>query len=132
MIARLLVRQPLSSLNIWWGLLRMERLIDVLTSILSSLSHLDPFRATKNGGFGFTWITEILNSGYPERERHRMIAIVVRLLGKEVDSHPPRFFLPDWVPPLLNLSLSEMLTVVQHFYPSSHRYCCKTTLYSLS
>ena len=79
-----------------------------LTLILSAMSHLDPFRATNSGQFGFEWMTEILNSKYPEEIRHQMTGRVIQLLGKEVDAHPPKYFLPDWVPPLLNfLSLNE-------------------------
>ena len=53
-------------------------------------------------------MTEILNSEYPEENRHQMPRSVVQLLGKEIDTHPPKDFLPEWVPPLLDfLSLSE-------------------------
>ena len=75
-----------------------------ITWILSALRHLDPFRATD----GFEWMTEILNSKYPEESRHQMSSSVMRLLGKEIDSHPPEYFPPEWVPPLLDfLLLSE-------------------------
>jgi hypothetical protein len=39
-----------------------------------------------------------------------MAGRVVQLLGKEVDAHPPKYFLAGWVPPLLAfLSLGEKL-----------------------
>jgi len=58
--------------------------------------------------FGFGWITTILNSSYPERVRYRMAGIVVQLLGKEIDNHPPKYFLQSWISSLLDfLSLSE-------------------------
>ena len=92
-----------------------------LTSILSSLGHLDPFRVMDNGDLGFTWITEILNSGYPEEERYQMASMVVRLLGKEVDSHPPKYFVYGWISPLLSfLSLGEKFYAVESPpYPGS-------------
>ena len=64
----------------------------VLTSILSALSRLNLFRVTNSGQLGFTWITEILNSRYPEEDRYRLAGMVVRLLGEEVSSHPPKYF----------------------------------------
>lgn len=62
--------------------------LGVLTSILSSLGHLDPFRVANSGELGFASISEILNSGYSEAERYQMASIVVELLEKEVDSYP--------------------------------------------
>ena len=80
----------------------------VLTSILSTLDHLDPFRATNSGELGFYLMAEIINSKYPEGIRYQMAGRVVQLLGKEVYTHPPKYFFPDWIPPLLNfLLLSE-------------------------
>ena len=79
-----------------------------ITLILSASSHLDPFRATNSGLFGFMWIIEILSSGHHAHARYHMAGKVVELSGKEVDTHPPKYFFPDWVPPLLDfLSLSE-------------------------
>ena len=79
-----------------------------LTLILSTLNHLDPFRAMNSRRLGFEWIAGILKSGYPEHNRYLLAGKVVQLLGNEVDTHSPRRFSPDWVPPLLGfLSLSE-------------------------
>lgn len=93
----------------------------ILTSILSSLDHLDPFRVMNSGSLGFMWITEILNSGYPEEERYRMASMVIRLLGKEVGSHPPKYFVYGWISPLLDfLSLGEKFYAVESPpYPGS-------------
>ena len=61
-----------------------------------------------SGLCGFEWISGILDSRYPERDRCLLAGKVVQLLGNEVDIHPPKYFLPSWVPPLLGfLSLSE-------------------------
>lgn len=80
----------------------------VLTSILSTLGHLDPFQTGNNREYGFLWITDLLNSGYPEDERYWMAGIVVRLLGKQFNSNDPEHFHPACIPPLLSfLSLGE-------------------------
>ena len=120
----------------------------ILTSILSSLGHLDPFRVMNSGNLGFMWITQILNSGYPEEERYQMASTVVRLLGKEVDSHPPKYFVYGWISPLLDfLSLGEkfyavesppgfycsaqdMLISDQQFCLYSHRHYSQPTPYN--
>jgi len=79
-----------------------------LTLVFSALGYLDPFRGINSGRSGFVWITDILNSGYPESVRYLLAGKVVQLLGNEVVAHPPKSFPPDWVPPLLGfLSLSE-------------------------
>ena len=79
-----------------------------LTLVLSTLNYLNPFRAMNSGRLGFAWITWILKSGYTERDRYLLAGKVVQLLGNEVDTHPPKYFSPNWVPPLLGfLSLSE-------------------------
>ena len=87
--------------------------LHVLTSTLSSLDHLDLFRVMNSGNLGLMWITEILNSGYKEEERYHIASSVVQLLGKEVDSHPPKHFPHNWISPLLDfLSLSEKFYAV--------------------
>ena len=59
------------------------------------------------------WISEILNSGYTEEERYHIASSVVQLLGKEVDSHPPKHFPYNWISPLLDfLSLGEKFYAV--------------------
>ena len=59
-------------------------------------------------------MTEILKSNYSEEIRHQMSSSVVQLLGREIDAHPPKDFLPEWVPPLLDfLSLSEQFYTKQ-------------------
>ena len=85
----------------------------LLTSALSTLTHLDPFQATGSGELGFLWITEILNSGYPEQWRERMAGEVVKSLGKHFFRKDPMDstdLQPAWIPPLLGfLSLGEKL-----------------------
>jgi len=79
-----------------------------LTSVLSALDYLDRFQTTNSGMFGFPWITKILNSGYPDHVQYRIAAMVVQLIGKEIDARPPNYFYPSWIPPLLGfLSLGE-------------------------
>ena len=81
-----------------------------LTSVLSVLVHLDPFETMDNGELGFSWITEILNSGYGE-ERERMAGQVVQSLGRHFFRTEPVSLIyvkPTWIPPLLGfLSLSN-------------------------
>jgi len=85
----------------------------LLPSVLSTLIHLDPFQAMGSGELGFLWITEILNSGYPEQWRERMAGQVVKSLGKHFFRKDPVDFIdlqPTWIPPLLRfLSLGEKL-----------------------
>jgi len=82
-----------------------------LTLVLSALVHLDPFQVTDTEERGFSWITEILSSKYPEDERYRMASKVVQLLGKHFDSTDPEHPLDvqyTWIPPLVGfLSLYE-------------------------
>jgi len=84
-----------------------------LTSVLSTLTHLDPFQAMGSGELGFLWIAEILNSGYPEQWRERMAGEVVKSLGKHFFRKDPVDSIdlqPAWIPPLLGfLSLGEEL-----------------------
>ena len=84
-----------------------------LTSVLSTLVHLDPFQAMDSGEIGFLWITEILNSGYQERQRMWLANELVELLGKHFFHRDQVHFIdtqPAWIPPLLGfLSLSEKL-----------------------
>ena len=84
-----------------------------LALVLSSLVHLDPFRAMGGGELGFLWIKEILNSEYEERWREMMASEVVRILGRHFFRNGPASFIdlqPAWIPPLLGfLSLSEKL-----------------------
>lgn len=75
----------------------------VLTLIFSSFSHLDLFRAANGGPFGFRWKTDVLNSGYLEWVHYQVAGRMVELLGKEVGTHPPKYFFTGWVLPLLLL-----------------------------
>ena len=81
-----------------------------LTSVLSTLIHLNPFQAMGSGELGFLWITEILNSGYQEG-RCGLADRVVELLGRYFFHKDPAYFVnmePAWIPPLLGfLSLGE-------------------------
>jgi len=75
-----------------------------LSMVLYVLNHLDPFQVMGTGEFGFSWITEILNSGYAEHERYEMASGVVQLLGKHFYSRDLKDIFhvqPAWVPPLL-------------------------------
>jgi hypothetical protein len=82
----------------------------VLTSVLSTLIHINPLQAMGSGELGFLWISEILNSGYQEHERYQMASEVVQLLGKHFFEHPEPFsrVLPTWIPSILRfLSLCK-------------------------
>ena len=75
-----------------------------LTFVLSRLIHLDPFTAMDSGELGFSWIAEILNSGYGEEQRERMASEVVQSLGKRffrAERVPPIDMEPTWIPSLL-------------------------------
>jgi len=75
-----------------------------LSVVLSALAHLDPFQVMGTGEFGFLWITEILNSRYPDYMRYEIASGVVHLLGKHFYSKDPKDVLhvqPAWIPPLL-------------------------------
>jgi len=64
---------------------------------------------------GFLWITEILNSRYPEDGRYRMASQVMQLLGKHFDSMDPEYPIdvqPAWIPPLV-----DFLSLYEKFYP---------------
>ena len=84
-----------------------------LNFVLSILICLDPFQAMESGELGFSWITEILNSGYQEQGREGMAGEVVRSLGRHFFRTNPVIPInaePTWIPPLLGfLSLSEKL-----------------------
>jgi len=81
------------------------------------LIHLDPFQTMDSGELGFSWITEILNSGYGG-QRGRMAGEVVRLLEKHFFRANPESFIfmeHTWIPPLLGLlSLSEKSDATLH------------------
>ena len=78
-----------------------------LTACLSALGSLDPFQTGKNLDYGFLWITDFLNSRYPDRERYSAASRVLQLLGKHLGSIV-RQVGPSWVSPLVDfLSLGE-------------------------
>ena len=78
-----------------------------LTFILSTLSHLDPFKIRDNVEYGFLWIGDLLNSRYPDHERYSMASRVVQLLGERIDDMV-NWGLASSVSPLVNfLSLGE-------------------------
>jgi hypothetical protein len=55
-----------------------------------------------SGELGFLWITDIINTGYPEDERHRMASRAVRLLGGHFYSKVAERFTDvqsAWMPP---------------------------------
>ena len=70
-----------------------------------------------SGELGFSWITEILNSGYQEDQCERLASEVMELLGKHFFHSHPVFFIdlkPAWVSHILRfLSLSEKLKTAQ-------------------
>ena len=76
-----------------------------LTLVLSTLNHLDPFRATSNGHLGLKWIAGILESKYPDR--YLLAGEVAKLLENDVDTHSP----PRWHP-----SLQDFLSWSEKFY----------------
>ena len=79
-----------------------------LTTILSTLTHLDPFQTMDTGKFCLVWIDEILSSGYWEDERYKLASRVVLLLGNHLYSKVPESFHylePDSIPPLLGFLL---------------------------
>ena len=85
---------------------------DDLINALHALIPFDPFETMDSGDLGFLWITEILNSGYQERERQWLADEVVKLLGKYFHQVPDILIgkRSAWIPPLLGfLSLSEKL-----------------------
>jgi len=71
-----------------------------------------------NAELGFSWITEILNSKYEDRDRYWMASRVVELLGKHFHFGDPEDILYvqcAWIPPLLDfLSLSERFYAMEH------------------
>jgi len=73
---------------------------DVLHSILSVLNHLDPFEVDEE--YGFLWVTDILNSGYTDNDRHQMATRVIQLLGKKFHPDYPVSLFPNCIPPLLD------------------------------
>ena len=77
-----------------------------LRSLLFAVTHLDPFEAVGDREMGFSWISEILNSGYSEEEQYSMANVVVRLVGRCYRFGP---FSPNiqsaWIPPLLKFLL---------------------------
>jgi len=92
-----------------------------LTSVLSGLVHIGPIQVMgmgdmgagdmSTGDMGFSWITAILDSRYPEDERYRMAGHVMQLLGKQLDFDGPgriSHLNDSWVDPLVRfLSLCE-------------------------
>ena len=85
-----------------------------LATLMSTLTHLDPFQVKDTGESGFLWIAEILNSGYSEDERYEMASGVVRLLGKYLYSVVPervQYVESAWIP-----SLIDFLSLCEKFY----------------
>ena len=96
-----------------------------LRLFISALIHLDPFQAMGTEELGFTWIAEILNSGYSEEDRYQMASEVMRALGNhffpQLPSHPFPHVKPTWIPPLLDFLLlcEKFDTNVSPPYPGS-------------
>ena len=94
--------------------------MDTVSTYLYPLSlaatHLDLFEVMGTEEMFFFWISEILNSGYPEEERYSVASEMVRLLG-------PRYcgsrlytsdMQPAWIITLLNfLSLCENFSTTE-------------------
>jgi len=84
-------------------------------AVLCAAGHLDPFQVTENVELGFSWIAEILNSGYPEDDRYWMASSVVQLLGNHFQQEDPvrqlHVVQPTEVPPLL-----DFLLLCEKFY----------------
>ena len=83
----------------------------VFTSVLSTLTELDLFSVTGTPEFGFLWLAELLNSGYPEDARYQMASTIMVLLWKDfhtVVQEGSEGLHPAGMPPLLGfLSLCE-------------------------
>ena len=93
-----------------------------LALFIFALIHLDPFQAVGTEELGFTWIAEILNSGYPEVNHHEMASRVVQVLGRhffpEVSISPSPNVNFAWIPPLLDfLLLCEKFCTKESPYP---------------
>ena len=87
-----------------------------LTPVLSTLIELDPFNVMDTAEFGFSWIAEVLNSGYAEHERYLIANKIMRLLEKyyyPTVSKLPTRLQPAWMPPLLGF-----LSLCEKFYPT--------------
>ena len=88
-----------------------------LATVLSALTHLDPFQVKNGAESGFLWIAEILNSGYSEDKRYEMASAVVKLLGKHLYSKVPEGFQyveSAWMPPVIGfLSLCEKFYTIE-------------------
>ena len=84
-----------------------------LITILSTLTHINPFQVTDTGEVGFGWIAEVLKSGYPEEERYEMASSVVQLLRNHLYPEVPgglHYMESAWISPTLGfLSLCEKL-----------------------
>ena len=78
-----------------------------LTSILSSLVHLDPFQVPGTAKWGFEWINTILKSDYPQDDRHRIAIQVMKPLEKYFSSQDLDS-LPAWIT-LFTRFLSEYI-----------------------
>jgi len=82
-----------------------------LAGTLRASNYLGHFHSKENVRLGFLWITEILNSRYPEDERYLMASRVVQLLGNHYCPGTSPYLhtvQPDEIPPLLDfLSLCE-------------------------
>ena len=88
---------------------------------LSAIIHLNPFQAVESADLGFTWITEILNSGHSEDARYQMASKVVRSLGNYFFPEAPAYsphVKSIWIPPLLNfLFLCEKFYTEETYLP---------------
>jgi len=85
----------------------------VLTSILSTLDHLDPVEVKNITEICPLWLADILNSGYPDNEQHDVAIRIIQLLGKRFCPIPMEL---SWIPPLLDfLSLCEKLHSTKGF-----------------
>ena len=81
---------------------------DVLTTFLSALGGLDSFQPGPNIEYGFSWITDLLNSGYTDHERYSMASEVIKPLGEHIDKSFWWQLHPSWVSSLVTfLSLGE-------------------------
>jgi len=83
--------------------------LNLSSLVLPTLGYLDPFEVTNSEECGFLWLADILNSGYPEDERHAVASRIIQLLGERF--HPgPEQFPSSWIPPLLDfLSICDKL-----------------------
>lgn len=87
---------------------------DDIVVVLSASVHLNPFQAFGDAEPGFSLMTSLLNSKYPEDSCYQMACGVMELLGRWFDSVAIHIYRLNWIPALLGfLSLCEKFYTTQ-------------------